>query len=60
MESAAIAQTCHTKGVPFVCLRVVSDTPGDGGNAAAYDSFWNDAPARTFHSVERLLDIISE
>ena len=59
MESAAIAQTCHTKGVPFVCLRVVSDTPGDGGNAAAYDSFWNDAPARTFHSVERLLDIIS-
>ncbi|MDE6158266.1 MAG: 5'-methylthioadenosine/adenosylhomocysteine nucleosidase [Muribaculaceae bacterium] len=58
MESAAIAQTCYTKNVPFICLRVVSDTPGDGGNAAAYDTFWTDAPTRTFSSVERLLDII--
>ena len=35
MESAAIAQVCYIKNVPFVCIRVVSDTPGDGGNAAA-------------------------
>lgn len=58
MESAAIAQVCHLKNVPFVCLRVVSDTPGDGGNAAAYESFWNDAPQRTFHSVEKLLALL--
>lgn len=58
MESAAIAQVCYRKDVPFVCLRVVSDTPGDGGNAAAYDAFWVDAPARTFHSVERLLQLL--
>lgn len=58
MESAAIAHVCHLKDVPFVCLRVVSDTPGDGGNAAAYDAFWTDAPKRTFASVEKLLDIL--
>lgn len=28
MESAAIAQTCHLEHVPFISLRVISDTPG--------------------------------
>ena len=58
MESAAIAQTCHIKSVPFVCARVVSDTPGDGGNAAAYESFWQAAPERTFAEVEKLLRLL--
>lgn len=58
MESAAIAQVCSLKDVPFVCMRVVSDTPGEGGNAAAYESFWTDAPKRTFESVERLLELL--
>lgn len=58
MESGAIAQVCELKSVPFVCIRVVSDTPGDGGNSAAYESFWNDAPLRTFHKVEKLLSLL--
>ena len=58
MESAAIAQVCWLKSVPFVCLRVVSDTPGGEGNAAAYENFWSDAPERTFASVKRLLELL--
>lgn len=58
MESAAIAQVCHMKSIPFVCLRVVSDTPGNDGNAAAYENFWSDAPQRTFEAVERLLELL--
>lgn len=58
MESAAIAQTCHLMGVPFVCLRVVSDVPGGDGNAAAYNDFWTKAPERTFEAVERLLELL--
>ncbi len=58
MESAAIAQVCALKDVPFVCLRVVSDTPGEGGNMAAYTDFWTAAPTRTFESVERLLELL--
>ena len=58
MESGAIAQVCFLKCVPFVCLRVVSDTPGEGGNAAAYENFWTDAPERTFESVRRLLQLL--
>ena len=58
MESAAIAQVCYIKNVPSVCIRVVSDTPGDGGNAAAYESFWTAAPERTFDEVEKLIGLL--
>ena len=60
MESGAIAQVCWLKNVPFVCIRVVSDTPGDGGNAAANKSFWKAAPERTFAEVESLLAILNQ
>lgn len=58
MESAAIAQTCETRGVPFVCLRVISDTPDSDGNSANYESFWANAPERTFQAVEKLLELL--
>ena len=32
MESAAIAQTCYLEHVPFMSLRVISDTPGNTDN----------------------------
>lgn len=52
MESAAIAHTCHLKNVPFVCVRVISDTPGDvEDNISQYESFWEDAPAKTFNTL---------
>ncbi len=59
MESAAIAQVCHLKDVPFVCMRVISDTPGDGDNISQYENFWTDAPARTFAAIRSLLQLIS-
>lgn len=58
MESAAVAQVCDLKDVPFICIRVISDTPGDEGNMAAYNNFWSDAPERTFASVEHLLALL--
>lgn len=55
MESAAIAQVCHLKGIPFSCLRVVSDTPGQGENIAQYENFWADAPRKSFAVIEEAL-----
>lgn len=56
MESGAIAQTCHRFGVPFVCLRVISDTPGEvADNGAQYDTFWEAAPAETFGLIRDIL-----
>lgn len=58
MESGAIAQVCHIKNVPFVCIRVVSDTPGQADNIAQYQNFWTDAPAGTFNALNALLALL--
>lgn len=57
MESAALAQTCHLRGVPFLCMRVVSDTPGAvEDNAAQYCNFWDDAPRHAFQLVTEIIN----
>lgn len=56
MESAAIAHVCYVKAVPFVCIRVISDTPGSADNIAQYENFWSDAPAHTFSTLTTLLE----
>lgn len=58
MESAAIAQVCYLRNVPFICVRVVSDTPGAGDNISQYENFWTDAPSRTFGALRQLLPLI--
>lgn len=56
MESASIAQVCYLTNVPFAVFRVVSDTPGEGENLAQYESFWTDAPKKTFAAVKTLIE----
>ncbi len=56
MESAAIAHVCHLKSVSFVCIRVVSDTPGAADNIEQYETFWDDAPQHTFETLTQLLN----
>lgn len=58
MESAAIAQVCHLKSVPFVAIRVISDTPGSDDNLSQYNNFWETAPERTFGTLTHLLAAI--
>lgn len=57
MESAALAQTCAIRRVPFLCMRVVSDTPGAvTDNATQYCDFWNDAPRHAFRLVTEIIN----
>lgn len=59
MESAAIAQTCHLEQVPFLSLRVISDTPGRTDN---HQQQWEDFLAsmcdRSFHFVKQFLETL--
>ena len=59
MESAAIAQTCYLMEVPFLSLRVISDTPGRTDN---HQIQWADFLAamcdRSFHFVKKFLETI--
>ncbi len=59
MESAAIAQTCYLQQVPFLSLRVISDTPGRTDN---HQQQWADFLAsmcdRSFHFVKKYLETL--
>ena len=55
MESAAIAQTCHIYGVPFVSFRIISDTPGVDNHIEQYENFWGEMANRSFDVTQRFL-----
>lgn len=56
MESGAIAQVCHLNKVPFLALRVISDSPGAShDNTRQYLDFWNEAPRESFTLVKELI-----
>ena len=55
MESASIAHVCARRHVPFIAIRAVSDTPGEGENISQYEGFWEKAPRETFELVRQLL-----
>ena len=59
MESAAIAQVCYAKQVPFMSLRIVSDTPGmEKDNTTQYLDFFAEAPKMTFAVLRQLIETI--
>ena len=55
MESAAIAQTCHMFGVPFVSFRIISDTPGVDNHIEQYENFWGEMANRSFNVTRKFL-----
>lgn len=56
MESGAIAQVCHLNKVPFLALRVISDSPGAShDNTRQYLDFWDDAPRESFAILKDII-----
>ncbi len=56
MESAAIAHTCYQLGVPFLSIRVISDTPGNTDNhQQQWDEFLASMGERSFLFMQRFL-----
>lgn len=60
MESGALAQVCLLCGVPFLGLRIVSDTPGVKDHVRQYDNFWATMANRSFAVTRALLDALPE
>ena len=56
MESAAIAQTCHVFGIPFVSFRVISDIPLKDTKASQYHDFWAHVAETSFATTRRFLE----
>lgn len=56
MESAAIAHVCYLKKVPFLSIRVISDSPlAASNNMQQYKDFWTEAPTETFDVLKELI-----
>lgn len=60
MESAAIAQVCYLRQMPFACMRVISDTPGTDDNIAQYQNFWEEAPQHTFDMLRQIIQELTD
>ena len=58
MESASIAQVCHLWQVPFISLRIVSDTPGVKGHFDQYLNFWETMADKSFAVTKEFLSRI--
>ena len=57
MESGAIAQVCHLNKVPFLAMRVISDSPGaNHDNTQQYLDFWTDAPQESFALLKEMIN----
>lgn len=56
MESAAIAQTCHVFGIPFVSFRVISDIPLKDTKASQYHDFWAHVADTSFATTRCFLE----
>ena len=55
MESASIAQTCYAYNVPYLSLRIISDTPGVENHWQQYENFWNKAPENSLRVLKELI-----
>lgn len=55
MEGAAIAQTCHLYGCPFVVIRALSDIPGSGDNHLSFEQFLDIAADHSSRMVDQML-----
>lgn len=58
MESCSMAQVCHMYNIPFLSLRIISDTPGVEEHGKQYADFWKKAPEKSFGVFKKLLNNI--
>ena len=56
MESAAIAQTCYLRHVPFISFRVISDIPLRDTDASQYHDFWNTIADNSFQITKTFVE----
>ena len=55
MESTAISQVCYLYNVPFLTVRIISDTPGIENHYKQYFDFWNKAPEKSVETIKKIL-----
>ena len=60
MEAAAIAQTCHLYGCPFVVIRALSDIAGGGDNHLSFEEFLAKAADHSTRMVSGMIQRLAQ
>lgn len=55
MESNSIAHACYQNKIPFISIRIISDTPWVEYHSEQYAAFWKSAPQRLFQIVSEII-----
>ena len=58
MEGAAVAQVAFKRNIPFLALKVISDTHLDGRQRERYDDFWRTLAPAAFKEIHRIIEAL--
>lgn len=56
MESGSISQVCHMFSVPFLSLRVISDTANEEDRLGQFENFWETVGSESFEILRSFID----
>jgi adenosylhomocysteine nucleosidase len=58
MESGSISQVCHMHNVPFLSMRVISDTAEEENRLGQFENFWETVGSESFEILSAFIDAI--
>jgi len=60
MESGSIAQVCHSYGVPFISMRVISDTANEEDRLGQFTDFWGTVGSESFNILRAFVEALPD
>ena len=60
MESGSISQVCHMYGVPFMSMRVISDTANEEDRLNQFENFWANVGTESFEVLKAFIDALPD
>lgn len=58
MESGSISQVCHMYGVPFMSMRVISDTADEADRLGQFENFWETVGTESFEILSAFINAL--
>jgi len=58
MESGSISQVCRMFDMPFLSIRVISDTANEEDRLGQFENFWDTVGSESFMILQRFIDAI--
>ena len=58
MESGSLSQVCHMFGMPFISIRVISDTAEEKNRLGQFENFWETVGEESFGILSSFVDAL--